>query len=182
MQEEETQPIEAIEQESEPSEEEYLDEQDMAENQDRMEEHQDESENVEWADVPQQKRSEGLYTLFHKVLKSKDNSKVGNLDKYELGPQPFMNVRNAQFLALCGATVHHNRFASFFNDVSEITLKTSASKKGWFTELFVSQKKQTQRFSGQGFGQGGQGGQFGQQPFKKKRFNIFGGQPEAPVE
>lgn len=176
--------MQPIEEEPQVSEESYLDEEDMAENQDRMEDQHDDVESVEWADVPQQKRSEGLYTLFQKVLRSKDNSKVGNLDKYELGPQPFMNVRNAQFLALCGGTVKHKRFATFFYDVAEITLKTSASKKGWFTELFVSQKKSTQRFVGQPGGAGGVAGgqQFGQAPFKKRRFNIFGGQPEAPVE
>ena len=167
------------------SEEEYLDEEDMAESQDRMDDQHDDVESVEWADVPQQKKSEGLYTLFQKVLKSKDNSKVANLDKYELGPQPFMNVRNAQFLALLGETVHHKQFADFFYSLGEITLKTSASKKGWFTELFVSQKKQTTRFSGQpGIAGGGveAGQQFGQQSLKKKRFNIFGGQPSGTVE
>lgn len=163
-------------------EETFLDEEEMAENQDRMEDQHDDVESVEWADVPQQRKLESLYTLFHKVLRAKDNSKVANLDKYELGPQPYMNVRNAQFLALCGGTVHHHRFALFFYDVAEITLKTSASKKGWFTELFVSQKKSTQRFSGAPGIPGAPGQQFGAQPFKKKRFNIFGGQPEAPVE
>lgn len=167
------------------TEEAYLDEEDMAENQDRMEDQHDDIESVEWADVPQQKKTEGLYNLFNKVLRSKDNSKVANLDKYELGPQPFMNVRNAQFLALLGTTVHHPQFATFFYQLGEITLKTSASKKGWFTELFVSQKKSTVRATGMpgapGAG-GGMGQQFGQQPFKKKRFNIFGGQPEGPVE
>jgi len=183
--EEETQSIEPIETEHPESEEEYLDEQDIAESQDRMEDQHDDVENVEWADIPQQKKSEGLYNLFHKVWRSKDSSKIGNLDKYELGPQPFMNVRNAQFLALCGTTVRHKEFAKFFYDVAEITLSTSASKKGWFTELFVSQKKQTTRFSGTGTpgtGVPGQSGQFGQQPFKKKRFNIFGGQPDGTVE
>lgn len=169
----------------EQSEEQYLDEEDVAEAQERLEDQHDDIENVEWADVPQQKKSEGLYNLFHKVWRSKDSSKVGNLDKYELGPQPFMNVRNAQFLALCGATVHHRRFASFFNMVGEITLSTSASKKGWFTELFVSQKKQTTRFSGVNPSENpgvAQGLRFGSQPFKKKRFNMFGGQPEQSVE
>jgi len=182
------QPIGEVEEEGQPqftSEEDYLDEEDLAEQQDRMDEQHDDIENVEWADVPRQGRPAGLYTLFNKVLKSTDNSKVGNLDKYELGPQPFMNVRNAQFLALCGATVHHKKFAEFFGDISEITLKTSASKKGWFTELFVSQKKSTTRFSGAGQpgGPGFAAGQtFGQQPFRKKRFNLFGGQPEQTVE
>lgn len=164
------------------SEEEYLDEEDLADQQDRLEDQQDEADitDTSWAaDVPQGRRPEGLYQLFGKVLRAKDNSKLGNLDKYELGPQPFMNVRNAQFLALLGRTVRHERFARFFYDLAEITLKTSASKKGWFPELFVSQKKSTTRFSGSGFG--GQPSQFGmqQQPAKKRRFNLFGGgQPE----
>jgi len=181
--EQQIEPIEGI-----ASEEEYLDEEDVAENQDRMEDQHSDVEDVEWADVPQQKKSEGLYNLFNKVLRSKDNSKVANLDKYELGPQPFMNVRNAQFLALLGTTVHHPQFAHFFYQLGEITLKTSASKKGWFTELFVSQKKQTTRFSGApglpgapGVGMA-QGQTFGQQPFKKKRFGMFGGQPDQSVE
>ena len=185
------QPIESVEEESQQQvspEEDFLDEEDLAESQERMEEQHDDIENVEWADVPRQGRPAGLYTLFNKVLKTTDNSKVANLDRYELGPQPFMNVRNSQFLALLGLTVHHKQFAKFFYDLSEITLRTSASKKGWFTELFVSQKKQTTRFSGAGGLGGTQGpgfaaGQtFGQQPFRKKRFNLFGGQPEAPVE
>jgi hypothetical protein len=176
--------IEPIEDDQKISEEEYLDEEDMLEGQERLEDQHDDVENVEWADVPQQKRSEGLYTLFQKVLRSKDNSKVANLDKYELGPQPFMNVRNAQFLALLGTTVRHIQFASFFYSLGEITLKTSASKKGWFTELFVSQKKQTTRFSGANQpGLGIAAGQnFGQQGLKKRRFNMFGGQPGQSVE
>lgn len=159
--------------------EQYLDEEDMADNQDRMENQQEDIESMEWADVPQQKRSEGLYTLFNKVLKTRDNSKVGNLDKTELGPHQFMTVRGSQFLCLVGNVVHHKQFANFFNELSEITLKTSASKKGWFTELFVSQKKQTTRFSGSGFN--GSNSPFGQQQ-KKKRFNLFGGSSDQSVE
>jgi len=157
------------------NEEQYLDEEELLDGQERMEDQHDDVENVEWADIPQQKRTEGLYNLFQKVLKSKDNSKVANLDKYELGPQPFMNVRNAQFLALLGSTFHHHRFARFFYDLSEITLKTSASKKGWFTELFVSQKKQTTRFSGINTPP--------QPPInRRKRFNLFGAQPNESIE
>jgi len=161
------------------SEEQYLDSEDLSDQQERMEDQIDDVENVEWADVPQARKQESLYTLFNKVLRSKDNSKVANLDKYELGPQPFMNVRNSQFLALLGTTVKHDRFAQFFYSLSEITLKTSASKKGWFTELFVSQKKSTSRFSGLGGPPNPQ--QFGDYK-KKRRFNIFGGNADNSVE
>jgi len=165
----------------------YLDEEDMAENQDRMDEQHDDIENIEWADVPQQKKNEGLYQLFNKVLKSKDNSKVANLDKYELGPQVFMNVRNAQFLALLGSTVRHERFAQFFYSLGEITLKTSASKKGWFTELFISQKKQTTRASGAFLPEGSvetgqQFGQSGSGNLKRKKMNLFGAKGNENVE
>lgn len=129
-------------------EEQFLDEEDLAEQQDRIEEQQSDIEDSDWANVPQQKKNDSLYNLFHKVWKSPDSSKVANLDKTELGVHPVMSVRNAQFLALLGATTKHKRFAQFFNTLGEITLKTSASKKGWFTELFVSQKKSTSRFSG----------------------------------
>jgi hypothetical protein len=44
--------------------------------------------------------------------------------------------------------MNHKNFATFFKTSSEIILTTSASKKGWFTELFVSQKKFTTRAAG----------------------------------
>lgn len=158
------------------SEEEFLDSQDSLDQEERMEDQND----VDWSDVPTQKKPESLYALFNKVWRSRDNSKVANLDKYELGPQPVMNVRNAQFLALVGGVVRHQSFANFFLNLSEITLRTSASKKGWFTELFVSQKKQTTRFSGMPFGQ--QAGGVGEQFKTKKRFSLFGGGSAEPVE
>ena len=175
----ETQPNYYEENQTQNSED-YLDEEDMAESQDRMDEQQDEVETVEWADVPRQGKPAGLYTLFNKVLKSTDNSKVANLDKYELGPQPFMNVRNSQFLALLGITVHHQRFARFFYDLSEITLKTSASKKGWFTELFVSQKKSTVRATNFGSPSIAEGHDFGNKS-KRRRPNLFGS-PQSTEE
>lgn len=159
----------------------YLDEEDVAEQQDRLEEQQGDVEDVEWANVPQQRKQESLYTLFNKVWKSQDSSKVANLDTKELGPFPIMAVRNAQFLSLLGVVTRHNKFAAFFNQLAEITLKTSASKKGWFTELFVSQKKSTSRFSGSPFGQSVQQGQHSANNFKPRRFNLFGAGSQESV-
>jgi hypothetical protein len=146
--------------------EEYLDQEDLTDQQERMEDQGDDIESAEWADTPQRRKQESLYTLFQKVLKSPDSTKLANLNNQELGRQPLMTVRDAQYLALLGITLKHGRFARFFRDTGEITLATSASKKGWQQELFISQKKSTQRASGM-FGQNTSN--------EKKKWSLFGG-------
>ena len=99
-------------------------------------------------DYPSMSPNDSLFTLFRRVLGIKDSSKVGNLDKTELGELP-INVRECQRIALLAHLFEHNKFAQFFEDMGQITLRTSASKKGWFTELFVTQKKYTTRTKAQ---------------------------------
>jgi hypothetical protein len=144
----------------------YLENEDISDQQERMEEQSDDAESAEWADIPQKRKQDSLYTLFNKVWRTPDSSKVANLGKEELGKQPLMTVRDAQYLALLGVTLKHPRFARFFKQSGEITLATSASKKGWFTELFVSQKKFTTRAAGT-FG--------APDTNQKKKWNLFGG-------
>lgn len=146
--------------------EQYLENEDIAEQQERMEDNSDDAETAEWADIPQKRKQDSLYTLFNKVWKSPDSSKVANLHPTELGKQPLMTVRDAQYLALLGTTLKHPRFSRFFRATGEITLSTSASKKGWFTELFVSQKKFTTRAAGS-FGNTDSN--------QKKKWSLFGG-------
>lgn len=134
-----------------------------------MEDQADQVESVEWAEVPQRRKQDSLYTLFQKVWKAPDSSKVANLNLPELG-KPLMSVRDAQYLELLGKTFHHDKFARFFKNTSEIILSTSASKKGWFTELFVSQRKMTTRSTSSG------GGAFGaDQTNAQKKWSLFGG-------
>ena len=128
--------------------EQFLDNEDTSDQQDRLEDQSEDVESAEWADIPQKRKQDSLYTLFNKVWKSPDSSKVGNLGKEELGKHPLMTVRDSQYLALLGTTLKHPKFSKFFKATGEITLSTSASKKGWFTELFVSQKKFTTRAAG----------------------------------
>lgn len=147
--------------------EEYLENEDISDQQERMEDQSDDAESAEWADIPQKRKQDSLYTLFNKVWRAPDSSKVANLAKEELGKQPLMSVRDAQYLYLLGGTLKHPRFAKFFKATGEITLSTSASKKGWFTELFVSQKKFTTRAAGT-FGNTDTSNQ-------KKKWSLFGG-------
>lgn len=89
---------------------------------------------------PSPKKPDNLFTLFRTVLKTPDSSKVANLDKRELGDLN-ISVRDCQRIALLAETMRHEKFAEFFMGQGEIVLSTSASKKGWFTELFVTSKK-----------------------------------------
>jgi len=148
----------------------FLDQEDYQNQVDDMEDNADLAESVEWSEVPEKRKQESLYNLFQKVWKAPDSSKVANLTNVELG-RPIINVRDAQYLALLAHTFKHPRFAQFFTNTAEITLSTSASKKGWFTELFVSQKKFTSRSVGSGGGYSGSGDSSG----KKKKWTLFGG-------
>lgn len=93
---------------------------------------------------PRPSLKDNIFTFFRHVLRLPDSSKVGNLSEGELGKLPF-NVRNCQYLSLIGELTNDNDFSTFFKKQGEITLSTSASKRGWFTELVVSQKKFAER-------------------------------------
>ena len=91
-------------------------------------------------DYVNQEEPGNLFTLFKKVLKLQDNSKVGNLGQMELGDL-MISVRDCKKIALLAEKLGHQTFANFFHDQAEIILQTSASKKGWFVNLFVTSKK-----------------------------------------
>ena len=134
------------------------------------EEYEDQLEDQEdYADVPYQKKKDDLFSLFTKVWKAPDSSKVGNLNNQELGVLN-ISVRDAQRIALLAEVCHHKKFGEFFNKQAEIILKTSASKKGWFVELFVSQKKFTSRSSSQTTNL----------PEKKSKWNLYNKKNQTP--
>jgi len=134
---------------------------------DEMEE-QAEGQQEMYDDIsPSPEKKDDLYSLFWKVVKTSNSSKVGNLSKEELG-QLNMSVRDLQKIFLLGVTLGHEQFANFFRLQSEITLSTSASKDGWLPELFVSQRKFTTKKRDRGLPQ-----QFQQQQ-QKKKWSLFG--------
>jgi len=117
---------------------EAMDEMEEDEMEDQAEKQQDMYDDIS----PSPEKKDDLYSLFWKVVKTANSSKVGNLGKEELG-QLNMSVRDLQKIYLLGITLGHQQFAEFFLSQSEITLSTSASKDGWLPELFVSQRKFT---------------------------------------
>lgn len=114
--------------------EEYEDyEEELVEQEEERQEEYDEQ-------TPAYSPKDDLYSLFWKVVKSRDSSKVGNLKKDELGMLD-LSVRDCQKIALLARTLAHPGFAIFFEKQAEIILATSASREGWLPTLFVSQRK-----------------------------------------
>ena len=95
---------------------------------------------------PEPKSLGGIYALFNTVLKRLDSTKVGNLDKDELGSLG-ISVRECKRIALLADTFGHPIFADFFKSQAGIISDSSMSKSGWFTELFVTSKKYASRES-----------------------------------
>jgi len=91
-------------------------------------------------DYVNQEEQGNLFSLFKRVLKLPDNTKVANLGPMELGDLR-ISVRDCKRIALLAEKLGHLTFANFFHDQAEIILRTSASKKGWFVNLFVTSKK-----------------------------------------
>lgn len=69
-----------------------------------------------------------------------NSTKVANLKKEEIGNLG-ITVRDAQKLGMLGHLFGHPTFGDFFLQTAEITNSTSMARDGWFSELFVSQKK-----------------------------------------
>jgi len=99
-----------------------------------------EQEAYSYPDPPRQK--DDLYSLFKWIIKKIDSSKIGNLNKEELGMLN-ISVRDCQKIALLADSLGHPAFGKFFKAQGEITLATSLSKKGHLVELFVTSQKKT---------------------------------------
>jgi hypothetical protein len=98
----------------------------------------------EFLGYSEEKPRESVWVLINKGLSLPNTTRVGNVDKHELGDLG-MNVREAQRVALIGNTFGHPIFADFFFEHSNITTGTSMAKKGWFMELGISSKRFSER-------------------------------------
>ena len=93
---------------------------------------------------PTYSKPDDLFSLFWKTINIEDSSKVGNLDKYELGMLN-LSVRDCQNIANVAKILNHKGFSKWMFEMSQIILRTSASKKGWLTELFVTAKRHSSK-------------------------------------
>ena len=95
----------------------------------------------------QQKSEQNLYHWFWKVVRLNKPfrlAKVGNLTNPEIG-EFGVSMRDAMNLAHLGHLFGHHKFGNYFATKSKITAATSMSRKGWFMDLSISQKKVRER-------------------------------------
>lgn len=96
---------------------------------------------------PEAKERQDIYNWFWRVVRLKKPFqlvKVGFLTKDEIGANP-ISVRDAMNLWILGNKFHHKTFGNYFATVAKITSVTSMSKKGWFMDLSISQKRVRER-------------------------------------
>jgi hypothetical protein len=98
----------------------------------------------EFLGYSEEKKHESVWVLINKGLQLPNTTRIGNVDKHELGDLG-MNIREAQRVALIGDTFGHPIFSKFFFEHSNITTGTSMAKKGWFMELGISSKRFSER-------------------------------------
>lgn len=93
---------------------------------------------------PEPGKKDSLYQFFRELLRSKDSRKTGNLNDTEIGRLPltvrsYLRIGNyAQFEGL-------DMVSEYYKNQAEIVSATSMSKKGFLSQLFVTQIKKQQK-------------------------------------
>lgn len=88
-------------------------------------------------DYPHPEEKASVFSIFKKIIKTRDTSKVGNLDKFEL-----LSVRAAQHLSLFVETQGYDIVSDYFKKKAEVILATSLSKDAAFIQAVITQKRQ----------------------------------------
>ena len=93
---------------------------------------------------PKPPSKESIFKFFRHILDLEDSSKVGNLDKAELG-MPNIPVRAWQEIANYAEAENLDIVTAYLRSKGEVTLSTSMAKKGFLAQLFVTQIKKEQK-------------------------------------
>ena len=94
-----------------------------------------------YGNYPAPREKDSIFTFFKHLVGIKDTTRVSNIDpSRELGMLQF-SIRTNQYLGLVGDVCGDADFSEFWRGQSQIITSTAMSKKGWLTELPVSQKR-----------------------------------------
>lgn len=93
---------------------------------------------------PKAPEKDSLFKFFNKILTIKDTMRIGNLTAPEIGLGR-LSVRGNKSIALYAKAENLNIVAEYFNDLSNILTESSMSKKGFWSQLFVTQIKKEQK-------------------------------------
>jgi len=105
--------------------------------------------------IPKPDEKHNIFTTFSRIIRTKDTSKVSNLDEIELPA-----VRLLQDVAndLGYAYPDLKKAKQLLRDKSEILLATALSKKGFLVKSLITQKKESHIRSKQAIDTGGKKG------------------------
>jgi len=134
-------------------------------NYDQSSEIQDGQEDTYGGMYPAPAEKSDQYNFFGKILKIQEPNKiikVANLNSQEIGDHR-VSIRDGRNLALLGRMCGHDTFGQYWEDIAVINAGSSMSKKGWFLETTISQKRVRERSSGSG----------GSSPLTKSKWRLF---------
>lgn len=89
---------------------------------------------------PSASQKDNLFRFFRKILTTKDTTRIGNLKPEELGLSK-LGVRHYQELANYAEVEGLDLVKDYFMNRSNIVTSTSMSKKGFWSQLFVTNIK-----------------------------------------
>lgn len=95
-------------------------------------------------DYPVPPSKDSIFKFFREILNKLDSSKVANLENKELGMLPH-TVRRYIDLSNYASVEELDGLAAYMMAKAETISSTSMSKKGFFTELFVTQIKKDKK-------------------------------------
>ena len=93
---------------------------------------------------PSASQKDNLFRFFRTILNTPDTTRIGNLKPEELGLSR-LGVRHYQELANYAKVEGLDIVKDYFMDRSNIVSSTSMSKKGFWSQLFVTQIKREQK-------------------------------------
>lgn len=93
---------------------------------------------------PSQVSKEGLFKFFNRILDAEDSTKIANLSTTELGDMK-LGVRAYQRIANYADVEGLDKVGIYLRGNAEIVSRTSMSKKGFWSKLFVTQIKKEQK-------------------------------------
>lgn len=105
------------------------------------------------AGYPMRQEKNNIFEFFSKIMKTRDTTKVSNLDEFELG-----SIRILQSAELYADQMGLDKVGNYLDKEAEIVLASANSKKGFLINAAITQKRQLQ--SEQKASQGGNKGWF----------------------
>ena len=93
---------------------------------------------------PKSSEKDSQFKFFRDILKNKDTTRIGNLTAQELGVTK-LGIRSYQEIAAYAKVEGWDTVADYLMTKSQIVSATSMSKKGFWSELFVTMIKREKK-------------------------------------